>query len=156
MNVFKALCLPAVVWLAGCATGPLPLPSDNTATNEAKPTVTAAPSAQSPTPAPPAAATPHNNTPPNTTPLSQIAEQQTASRGVAPLAPPADIWERIRRGYAMKDLDTDLVRDREQWYANRPDYIFRMTERSKKYLFYIVEELEVRNMPSELALLPFI
>jgi membrane-bound lytic murein transglycosylase D len=48
------------------------------------------------------------------------------------------------------------VRDREQWYASRPDYIFRMTERSRKYLFYIVEELEVRNMPTELALLPFI
>jgi membrane-bound lytic murein transglycosylase D len=48
------------------------------------------------------------------------------------------------------------VRDREQWYATRPDYIFRMTERSRKYLFHIVEELERRNMPTELALLPFI
>jgi len=56
----------------------------------------------------------------------------------------------------MPDLDSDLVRDREQWYATRPDYIFRMTERSKKYLFHIVEELELRNMPTELALLPFI
>ena len=56
----------------------------------------------------------------------------------------------------MPDLDTDLVRDREQWYSSRPDYIFRMTERSKKYLFHVVEELELRNMPTELALLPFI
>ena len=31
-----------------------------------------------------------------------------------------------------------------------------MTERSRKYLFHIVEELELRNMPTELALLPFI
>jgi membrane-bound lytic murein transglycosylase D len=37
-----------------------------------------------------------------------------------------------------------------------PDYIQRMTERSSKYLFHIVEELERRNMPTELALLPFI
>jgi membrane-bound lytic murein transglycosylase D len=37
-----------------------------------------------------------------------------------------------------------------------PDYIQRMTERSRKYLFHIVEELERRNMPTELALLPFI
>ena len=78
------------------------------------------------------------------------------SRNVAAIEPPADLWERIRRGYAMNDLESDLVRDREQWYATRPDYIFRMTERSKKYLFHIVEELEVRNMPTELALLPFI
>ncbi len=56
----------------------------------------------------------------------------------------------------MTDLSSDLVRDREQWYATRPDYILRMTERSRKYLFHIVEELERRNMPSELALLPFI
>ncbi len=56
----------------------------------------------------------------------------------------------------MSDLESDLVRDREQWYITRPDYIFRMTERSRKYLFYIVEELERRNMPTELALLPFI
>ncbi len=67
-----------------------------------------------------------------------------------------DIWERIRRGFAMPDLDNDLVRNREQWYASRPDYMLRMTERSRPYLFHIVEELERRNMPMELALLPFI
>lgn len=89
--------------------------------------------------------------------LSPIQARDNASRGgVATLAAPADLWERIRRGFAMPDLDSDLVRDREQWYASRPDYIFRMTERSRKYLFYIVEELERRNMPTELALLPFI
>lgn len=75
---------------------------------------------------------------------------------VTEVAPPADLWERIRRGFAMNDLDGPLVRDQERWYASRPDYIQRMTERSSKYLFHIVEELERRNMPSELALLPFI
>ena len=70
--------------------------------------------------------------------------------------PPADIWVRIRQGFAMPDLENDLVKDREEWYAARPDYMVRMTERSRKYLFYIVEELERRNMPTELALLPFI
>ena len=71
-------------------------------------------------------------------------------------APPADVWDRIRRGFAMPDLDNELVRNREQWYASRPDYILRMTERSRPYLFHIVEELERRQMPTELALLPFI
>ena len=70
--------------------------------------------------------------------------------------PPADIWVRIRQGFAMPDLENDLVKDREDWYAARPDYMVRMTERSRKYLFHIVEELERRNMPTELALLPFI
>ena len=54
----------------------------------------------------------------------------------------------------MPDLQHELVRDREQWYASRPDYMQRMTERSSKYLFHIVEELERRGMPTELALLP--
>ena len=88
--------------------------------------------------------------------LTPIQTRDTRSHNVAPLSAPADLWERIRRGFAMPDLESDLVRDREQWYVNRPDYIFRMTERSRKYLFHIVEELERRNMPTELALLPFI
>ncbi|MEO8310717.1 MAG: transglycosylase SLT domain-containing protein [Caldimonas sp.] len=67
-----------------------------------------------------------------------------------------DLWERVRRGFAMPDLESELVRDRERWYATRPDYVARMTERGGRYLFYIVEELEKRGMPTELALLPFI
>ena len=86
-------------------------------------------------------------------PLSSLA---LGSAPVHPLSPPADIWERIRRGFAMPDLQNDLVTDREQWYASHPDYVQRMTERGNKYLFYIVEEIERRNMPTELALLPFI
>ena len=56
----------------------------------------------------------------------------------------------------MPDLQDDLVDDRVQWYSTRPDYILRMTQRSSKYLFHIVEELERRGMPTELALLPYI
>ena len=68
----------------------------------------------------------------------------------------ADLWARIRRGFKMNNLTTDLVASQEQWYATRPSYIGRMTERSSKYLYHVVEELERRNMPTELALLPFI
>jgi membrane-bound lytic murein transglycosylase D len=67
-----------------------------------------------------------------------------------------DLWDRVRRGFAMPDLDNNLVRDQERWYASRPDYVARMTERGGRYLFYIVEELDRRGMPTELALLPFI
>jgi membrane-bound lytic murein transglycosylase D len=67
-----------------------------------------------------------------------------------------DLWERVRRGFAMNDLDSDRVRESERWYASRPDYVARMTERGSRYLFHIVEELDKRGMPMELALLPFI
>ena len=93
---------------------------------------------------------------PGNIPLSDIGVASTSVPPVASLAAPADLWERIRRGFAMTDLDSDLVRDQERWYATRPDYIQRMTERSSRYLFHIVEEIERRNMPMELALLPFI
>jgi len=88
--------------------------------------------------------------------LQPLELQESKALSVADTATPADLWERIRRGYAMPDLQSKLVSDREQWYTNRPDYIFRMTERSRRYLFHIVEELEMRNMPTELALLPFV
>lgn len=68
----------------------------------------------------------------------------------------ADLWARIRRGFTMNDLSSQLVTSQEQWYATRPGYMDRMTERSSKYLYHVVEELERRNMPTELALLPFI
>ena len=88
--------------------------------------------------------------------LTPIDRAQVGSGAVASLQPPADLWDRIRRGFAMPNLEGELVTDREQWYATRPDYIMRMTERSSKYLFHVVEELERRNMPTELALLPYI
>jgi membrane-bound lytic murein transglycosylase D len=71
-------------------------------------------------------------------------------------SPDADLWARIRRGFQMPDLQSDLVDMQANWYAQRPEYVQRMTERSQKYLYHIVEELEERHMPTELALLPFI
>lgn len=68
----------------------------------------------------------------------------------------SDLWARIRRGFQMPDLQTDLVDMQTTWYVQRPEYVQRMTERSQKYLYHIVEELEARHMPTELALLPFI
>ena len=88
--------------------------------------------------------------------LSPITKGNAKRDGVAQLNLPNDLWERIRKGYKMPDLESDLVSDRTQWYANKPDYLQRMSERSSKYLYHIVEELEARKMPTELALLPFI
>lgn len=67
-----------------------------------------------------------------------------------------DLWQRIRQGFAIKNLESPLVDDRTQWYASRLSYVHRMVSRSGRYLFHIVEELERRHMPTELALLPFI
>ncbi len=67
-----------------------------------------------------------------------------------------DIWDRIRRGFQLPNLEGNLVDAQLRWYVSRPDYVERMTARSALYLYYIVEMLEARHMPTELALLPFI
>lgn len=70
--------------------------------------------------------------------------------------PSQDLWSRIRSGFAMRDVDSKLVAKHEKWYASRPDYVARMTDRARRYLFYITEEVERRGMPTEIALLPMI
>ena len=131
--------LLALALLTGCATKPPGLPDDPVLTTGTG----ARPESRPPTLIP-------------EEPLQAITPGQTGSRQIAQTEPPKDLWDRIRRGFAMPNLENELVTDREQWYASRPDYIERMTGRSSKYLFHIVEELERRQMPTELALLPFI
>ncbi|OUM02758.1 transglycosylase SLT domain-containing protein [Variovorax sp. JS1663] len=137
MKFILAACLAGSLLLAGCAS--------TTGTGSSSSSIPA-PSAPSGSAAPVYP----------TEPLTPIANSAARSRSVVTLAPPADMWDRIRRGFKMPNLDTELVRDREQWYATRPDYMQRMTERSSRYIFHIVEELERRDMPTELALLPYI
>lgn len=67
-----------------------------------------------------------------------------------------NIWERIRDGFGMRDLSGPLVDEKIRWYAARPQALKSMVERSRKYLFHIVTELEKRGMPTELALLPLV
>lgn len=67
-----------------------------------------------------------------------------------------DLWQRLRDGFAMPNLDSPLVAEKVAWYAARPDYLARTFERSRRYLYHIVDELERRGMPTELALLPMV
>jgi len=68
----------------------------------------------------------------------------------------ADLWQRIRDGFAMPELDNAYVRRHVSYYTRRPDYLQRMFERSRPYLYHIVEEIERRGLPTELALLPMV
>lgn len=67
-----------------------------------------------------------------------------------------DLWDRIRAGFAFPELPSPLVAEKERFYLQRPDYLQRMFTRGSRYLHYIVEEVEKRGMPTELALLPFV
>ena len=67
-----------------------------------------------------------------------------------------DLWARIKDGYAMPDIESEYTANHEAWYAARPDYMKRMIERSQKYLYHVVEEVQKRGMPTEIALLPMV
>ena len=71
------------------------------------------------------------------------------------LTRPADLWERLRQGFAIPDLDSNkLVAVHEAYYAARPELLRGIFARARRYLHYIVEEVERRGLPTELALLP--
>ncbi len=72
------------------------------------------------------------------------------------MAPSNNLWLRIQDGFAMPELDSPLVIEQTRWLAARPDYVHRSMARSSRYLFYIVEEVNSRGMPTEIALLPFV
>lgn len=106
--------------------------------------------AQAPAPAPPESAS-----------LAAAIEAAAAAAAAAaeatpPAAPEISIWQRIRAGFAMPELNTPLVAQKERFYLARPDYLQRMFQRGSRYLYYIVDEIEKRGMPTELALLPFV
>nr|WP_127997590.1 transglycosylase SLT domain-containing protein [Piscinibacter defluvii] len=143
-------CLAALaIFLAGCATAP---------TTGDTPVGPVAAEAVPVVPDPPAAPVPL---------AEPAAESARAPAPVDPLRPEVpldlddrsarvDLWERVRGGLRIPTLDNELVRQWERWYADRPDYVQRMTERGGRYLFHIVEELDKRGMPADLALLPFV
>ena len=67
-----------------------------------------------------------------------------------------DIWARIRSGYGLPTVSNAKVDAHLKWYANNQTHLDRVTERSQRYLHYVVSEMESNNMPLELALLPMI
>ncbi|HYD56088.1 MAG TPA: transglycosylase SLT domain-containing protein [Burkholderiales bacterium] len=70
--------------------------------------------------------------------------------------PPDDLWQRIRQGFQMPNLGGSLVKKKTAEYARNPEYLQRIFDRSRLYLYHIVEEIEKRNLPTELALLPMV
>lgn len=69
---------------------------------------------------------------------------------------PNSVWDRIRAGFAVPNLNSAAVDRWTTHYSKDPAYLLRMANRASQYLYNIVEEVEARNMPTELALLPFV
>jgi membrane-bound lytic murein transglycosylase D len=143
-----------------------PASASNAVSTSAAPRTTSSPAA--PTPAAKPAAATGNLTPPKTTPpTATIATAPAVITGSPPVTRAAsapilqtprfnDLIERIQSGFAMPPLESKLVAQHERWILRNPEYLNRVLDRGGKYLFHIVEELEARQMPTELALLPIV
>jgi membrane-bound lytic murein transglycosylase D len=86
----------------------------------------------------------------------QLKISASLESGQAAETEPASLWPRLRAGMSLADADPELVQLHERWFASRPDYLSRAIQRSRPYLFHIVEEVAKRGMPMEIALLPLI
>lgn len=103
------------------------------------------------------AATPPTNLDKSLRPDVSQAPAGAAPQAAGPTAPSqADLLARIRRGFAMPELPDSVVDPHIQRFISRPDFLQRVFERGGPYLFHIVEEIEARGMPTELALLPIV
>lgn len=68
-----------------------------------------------------------------------------------------DIWWRVREGFSFAPIEAnERVRYFENWYAKEPYYLRLVTERAEPYLYFILQEIERRELPAELALLPVV
>lgn len=89
--------------------------------------------------------------------LAVPADSAVLVSSVEALGPPTDVWDRIRRGFGMPTYQSPLVDKWVTYYATKnPEYLNRMFNRSGRYVYHIIEEVEARGMPTELALLPFV
>ncbi|WP_218311453.1 lytic transglycosylase [Alteromonas antoniana] len=68
----------------------------------------------------------------------------------------SDVWARIANQLDMTVPDDSRVTVQKNWYLKHPEYMARVVKRAKPFLYFIVEEIEKRDMPLELALLPIV
>ena len=86
------------------------------------------------------------NTPPS-------VEAQPAPVAITPIT---NTWARIQQGLELPDVENDEVRVQREWYVRNQEYMNRVTDRADLYLFHIVESLEAKDLPLDLALLPIV
>ncbi|WP_221798524.1 lytic transglycosylase [Oceanobacter mangrovi] len=68
-----------------------------------------------------------------------------------------DVWLRILDSFQLDlNVDNERLRQQRDWYIKHPEYMKRVTERARPYLYYIAEQIEAREVPGEVALLPIV
>ena len=68
----------------------------------------------------------------------------------------SNLWDRVRDGFALKSYTNSHVERHTRWFAEHPAHLDAAVERARRYLYFVVDEIEARHLPTELALLPFV
>lgn len=107
----------------------------------------------------------------DTEPKKEIAENATAEEAAPAVepepaaetevqagicTPPPDLWHRIRKSFALTGEDHPQIATELKWFARHQGYLDRIAERAAPYLYLVVDEIEQRGMPTEIALLPIV
>lgn len=156
----------ALILAAACATGAcVHAPTDRTLKGPAHTPAGATPPPgalhRATAPGKASSTYPGDIVPPAAQGASGLSPEETLASQSIPvvgLTPPqfADLFDRIRAGFALDEVDKRAVDLELNWYAGNPEYLERAFGRAELYLHHIVSEVEARNMPLELALLPII
>lgn len=88
--------------------------------------------------------------------LLGVTEMEAAALSPEDLAKFGDVWDRVRAGFKLGNVDNERIAAQRAWFSKRQDYLDRMTARASHYLYHTVTEAEKMGVPTELALLPVI
>ncbi len=108
---------------------------------------------------PPKVAEPNGNKP---VPLKQHSEPValTAEPNIAQTEPQLTVketlWQRLFALYQFPAVDNERIQAQINWYLKHPSYLARVQKNAEPYLYFIVNEIEQRQIPGELALLPVV
>ncbi len=140
--------------LAGCASAPPKEggPADWPMVPAAKSAHKGSPALATPIPAPEIPSALDSSLPDPADTLVSLPVPADAS----PMANLENLFDRIRLGYALPDVADKGTALQARYFAGLPDYLDRTFERAERYLYYVVREIEARNMPLELSMLPII
>ena len=154
--MLKVSAIVITLALAGCATAPLP--SSNAGADVTTPAAVLPPTVETAPAAPAKPSTQRQARTPPVAPAAASAPSPAVARDLPIMQTRRydNLIERIQAGFAMPELESPLVAQHERWILRNPEYLTRVFDRGDKYLFHIVEEIEARNMPTELALLPIV
>lgn len=85
-------------------------------------------------------------------------EREVGEEVQAPQTPESwvDLMDRLRAGFAFPERSHPRIEDQIRYYQTHPDVLSRNLQRAERYLYYVITELEKRQMPLELALLPYV